>query len=194
MGLISIYDAHPCRLRARSNRADFRGHVASVVFVDRLESRLVAQIVTLAASDAQYLAERVGWGFWRAGREYDGAALVPWDGVPYEAAAVPPVPKADDASWSRSIVEPFGALFVFGRPHETGPRFGRVSYAAACADLGLVQGPQRWDHRVQYTTTRRQPAGLDWKIADFLDELEDGKARLRRRKPDVADVDLDSEP
>lgn len=191
MPLISIYDPHPCRLRARSNRSDFRGFVASVVYVDRLHSRLAAQIVTKNPNDSQYLAERVGWGMWRAGREFEGAALVPWDGVPYEPAEVPPLPAVGEVAWSRSIVDPFGVVFAFGRPDETGPRMGRVSYSAARVDLGLVQGPQRWDHRSQYTTSRRVPVGLDWKIADFLDELEEGLSASKRRKkhqPPAADA------
>lgn len=180
MPLVSVYDPAPVTIAGKANRMPRKGWSCSVVFVSDLSDRLVAQVFSPSKSDAVELAERVGWGVWRAGMHYEGQALLPWDGAPYAPPSVHPY-ASEPGHWARAVVEPMAWIFVHGRLEETGPQWGRASYFAACADLGLVSGPARWDHRAQYCSIRRAPTADGWTVDDAVSEMGEPHVVKRRR-------------
>jgi hypothetical protein len=183
-GLLSVHDPAPVVAKGLRNRADLKGFASSVTFVSELQHRLVALVLSPRAETANELAERCAWGVWQAGMHYDRDPMLPWDGVPY---AVPRVyPHADEGSlvWSRPVVSPDAWLFVFGKPN--GAKHQSARYLAAAVDFGFISGPARWDHRSQYTSSRRAPVGDGWKVGDVVEEcdLETG-TKQKRVKPSL---------
>ena len=193
MPLISIYDPAPVKLRGKAHRADREGFLTSVVYVENLDHRVLAQVFSVYEPESVEIAERVGWGMWRAGLHYDGEPIAPWDAAHYSLPAVHPAPNPTDLAWSRQTASPETVMFVYGRLHEGRQRWGSVRYAAACADLGLVSGPSRWDHRTQFSTARRVPTHDGWETADLVEEMSTGTDSTkpkRAKAPTSAVADL----
>lgn len=179
MPLLSVLDPHPVSLYGRANVSRQAAHACSVTYVNGLSDTLVALVAAVRAEEAVELAERVAWGLWRAGANHDGSALLPWAGVPYEVPRVPPH-QAPAESWSRRIESPRAWLWTFPGPE----KWQSCAYHAAAADLGLVSGPARWDHRAQYTSARRVPTADGWSLGDSVAELGDSP----RKRPVVHPV------
>lgn len=179
MPLISILDPHPCSLVGRANQPRLRVHAVTITYVRELEDHALAIVAAPSVADATWLAERVAWGIWRAGTSPQ-EPLLPWDGVGYRAPVVPPH-RDIGAAWARRIESPRAFLWVFEGPE---PYQGQRSIAGA-ADLGLVAGPARWDHRSQYSSVRRVPRDDGWSTTEELvGELAEGEPlqrRIRRR-------------
>lgn len=189
MPLISIYDAAPVVLRGKAHRADRKGHLTSVVYIENLDHRVLAQVFAVKEQESVELAERVGWGMWRAGLHYDGKPIAPWDPAHFTLPSVHPPPRATDLAWCRQTALPEAWIFVYGELQEGTPRWGSPRYFAACADMGLVSGPERWDHRSQYSTLRRAPTHVGWKTEELVEEMEGDtaqKAIARSAKPGSA--------
>jgi hypothetical protein len=172
--LISIHDAAPVALRGRRNVADRRAWVSAITFVDCLNDALLAHVAADTPEQSTELAERVAWGVWRAGMHYDGQQMIPWDAASYEPPVLWPHPaKSELRPWSRRVVLPPAMLWVYGGPLA----WQTPKYLAACADLGLMNGPARWDHRSQYLSQRSLPR--DVTVSDALGEI--GDAPLSKR-------------
>lgn len=160
MPLVSVYDAHPVGAGA--------GFVSSVVFVEELSHRLLAQAFSADAHKALVLAERVAWGFWRRGKAQTGAASpFEWSRGDAPFHVFPHAPPGADVLF-RPVPEETGLVLVVGT--EKGDGWGSAAFGTVSADTGLVQGPARWDHRVQYSTVRRAPRADGWGLADAIDE------------------------
>ena len=193
MPLISIYDPAPVTLRGKAHRADRKGFLTSVVYVETLSHRVLAQVFSVYEAESVEIAERVGWGMWRAGLHYDGQPIAPWDPANFSLPKVHPAPNPDDFAWSRQTASPETVIFVYGSLQQGRERWGSVRYSAACADLGLVSGPARWDHRTQFSTARRVPTDEGWETADLVEELSteaDAKKAKRTKAPASAVADL----
>lgn len=179
MPLVSILDPMPVSLEGRSNQPRLRAHAVTITFVRELEDHALAIVASPDLASATELAERVAWGIWRAGTSPQ-EPLLPWDGVAYKRPSVPPHRELK-SSWSRRIESPRAFLWVFDGPE---PFHTRRALAGA-ADLGLVSGPARWDHRSQYTTLRRTPRADGWGgTEELVGELTEGEPlarRIRRR-------------
>lgn len=178
MPLISILDPYPTALVGRANQPRLRVHAVTVTYVRELEDHALAVVAAPSLVDATWLAERVAWGLYRAGTSSQ-EPLLPWDGVPYRAPAVPPHAELG-STWARRIESPRAFLWVTEGPE----KWQTLRALAGAADLGLVSGPARWDHRTQYSTARRTPREDGWTTEEALGELAAGETvskRLKRR-------------
>ena len=181
MPLISIHDPHPTVLKGKRNVADRKAFVTSVTFVDCLDDALLAQVAADTAEESAEIAERVAWGIWRAGMHYDGRPVVPWDSASFEVPRVfPHASKSDHRPWCRRVVIPDALVWVHGGPAP----WQTPKYLAACADLGLVQGPSRWNHRSQYLSSRHMPENVT--VQDALGEIGDAPLSKRMKIRPVA--------
>lgn len=184
MPLVSVYDPAPHRPETGPLRG-VRGYVASVVYLHDLDSLLLAQGFALSEVDATMLAERVAWGFWRAGFHPPEKAYR-WQEATNEAMRVHPYAPRGLATMARATEAPDGVVFVVGS-EKAG--VGGLEHGMACADLGMIMGPARWDHRSQYSTVRRVATGQGWSTVDAIDEQGALPAMRQRRKgPPVVEV------
>jgi hypothetical protein len=158
---------------------DVRGFVAAVVYHVELDSLLLAQSFALTPQHATEIAERVAWGFWRNGLNGTEHPRYEWQQADQGAMFVHPYAPKGAGVLARATEGPDGVVFVVGH-HRKG--MGALQYGAACADLGLITGPARWDHRSQYTTLRRVPTGDGWSSLDAIDEAGALPQMKQRRK------------
>lgn len=185
MPLVSVYDPAPHRPMTGPLR-DVRGFVSAVVYLNELDTLLLAQSFALTKEHATMLAERVAWGFWRAGHSSEQEPVYQWQDAEQSAMFVHPYAPKGARVLARATEEPDGVIFVVGSDK---PKIGGLVYGSACADLGLVTGPARWDHRTQYSTLRRFATGRGWTTADAIDEAGVLPAmKQRRRGPKPYDV------
>lgn len=183
-GLLSVHDPAPVVAKGLRNRADLKGFASSVTFVSELQHRLTALVFSQHAETSNELAERCAWGLWQAGMHYDRTPMLPWDGAPYVLPRVYPYADEGSVVWSRHVVSPDAWIYVVGR--DKGPKHQSAPYLAAAVDLGFVSGPARWDHRSQYTSMRRAPAGDGWKVGDVVEECDvETGTKQKRVKPSL---------